>query len=192
MANPKRWQPSRPLQELLQDHPNTPSLHLSPSRHSGKGLLEPPAPSPARSASTLGPEGASFLQLLQQQAEPGGSSGISLLRGFWGSWASPVQASGFPKMKNLGIQEDIFQSLKMYCSPPKLFYQRSLPKKSKNPHSPGVWPQRRLAQGARGARDCAHPSATLVPPQFPFFLTLSPPLRPPAPTQTVCTGSLPL
>lgn len=152
---------------------------------------------------TLGPERASFLQLLRQQAVPRAQgrkrvAGMGTAQGFHSSraqesWAGPVWASGFPKKYNFrSWKEDIFQFLKMYCSPQLFYYQdhcqgnlRILVPLVSSPR--GGW-----HQGFPELRTVLTPRPRSVPPRLPFFLTLSPPLCPPVPTQTVCTGSLPL
>ena len=74
------------------------------------------------------------MQLLWQQAVPrawgrervarmGRAQGFHCSRA-QGSWMGPVQASGFPQMYSFrSWKEDIFQSLKMYCSPQLFYYQ---------------------------------------------------------------------
>lgn len=80
-----------------------------------------------------GPERTSFLQLLWQQAVPraqgrewmarmGTAPGFHCSRA-QGSWAGPVQASGFPQMYNSRSWKTFFSPLKYIVSPPpQLFY----------------------------------------------------------------------
>lgn len=152
---------------------------------------------------TLGLERASFLQLLRQQAVPRAQgrqreAGMGTAQGFHSfraqeRWAGSVWASGFPKKHNFrSWKEDIFQSLKMYCSPQLFYYQDHC---QRNPRIliPRVSSPFGGRRGGCPELKTVHtPRPQSVPPRLPFFLPLSPPLCPPAPTQTVCTGSLPL
>lgn len=150
---------------------------------------------------TPDPERASFLQLLRQQAMPRAQGRE------WGGrdrncpWVSQLQGSrelGRPCLgkrlpQNVQFQEmeDIFQSLKTYCSPQLFYYQDHCQGNTRILIPLVSSPCRGWHPGARCSRPCLplghnpflHRSLSFSP---------SPPLYPSAPTQTVCTGSLPL
>lgn len=169
------------------------------------------SPNPRRPGTALHPshpwptERAYFLPSLQQQAVPRAraESRVARIGTAWdfhcsraqGGWASPVWASGFPKMYNFrSWKEDIFSTPQnVFLLPaPNYFIIRLTAKKTRESSFPWCLAPAEAGTGVPGTQDLTTPRPQSIPLRLPFFLTLSPPLCPLAPTQTVCTGSLPL
>lgn len=83
-----------------------------------------------------------------------------------------------PKCTILGVGRKTFFNPSKCIVPrrPTILLSGSLPRKSENPHSPGVEPLRRLAPGCSELRTVPTPRPQSIPHWLPFFLTLSPPL----------------
>lgn len=104
-------------------------------------------------------------QSLGQRAggQDGNSPRFSLLRGP-GSWAGPVQGSGFPKCTILGVGRKTFFNPSKCIVPAQLFYyQDHCQGNPENPHSPGVEPLRGWHQGAQELRTVPTSSSQSIP-----------------------------
>lgn len=143
------------------------------------------SPDPLRPASlhrgSLGPKGAFFFSCCSNRRSPE-------------SWG--LEKLGRPCLGKLLTQNVQFQTFSSpsKCTAPNYFMTRITAKETLESSFPWCLApaEKGWHQGLKDFGRCPPSAARSFPPGLPFFLTLSPPLRPPAPTQTVCTGSLPL